>query len=59
MQQAEDRAHRIGQKSCVNCHYLVAENTLDEILYRKLESKLSTVGQMIDGQRHKLSAEVI
>lgn len=36
MIQAEDRAHRIGQKSSVNCHYLIGESTLDEMLYRYL-----------------------
>jgi SWI/SNF-related matrix-associated actin-dependent regulator 1 of chromatin subfamily A len=59
MQQAEDRAHRIGQRSCVNCHYLVGENTLDEILYMKMDRKLGTVGQMIDGCKQKLSAEEV
>jgi SWI/SNF-related matrix-associated actin-dependent regulator 1 of chromatin subfamily A len=29
MIQAEDRAHRVGQKDSVNCHYLIGENTLD------------------------------
>lgn len=29
MLQAEDRAHRVGQKDSVNCHYLIGENTLD------------------------------
>ena len=37
MIQAEDRAHRIGQENnCVNIHYLFASDTLDEIIYNKL-----------------------
>lgn len=38
--QAEDRAHRIGQKASVNIHYLIGENTLDNLLLRQLEKKL-------------------
>jgi hypothetical protein len=59
MIQAEDRAHRIGQPSSVNCHYLIGESTLDDILYKKLDYKLNTVGQLIDGQSGKLKADII
>lgn len=31
--QAEDRAHRIGQTSSVNVHYVVAKGTADDFLW--------------------------
>lgn len=37
--QAEDRAHRIGQKQCVNAYYFLAKGTIDEIIYDLLEEK--------------------
>ncbi len=45
MLQAEDRAHRIGQRSSVNIHYLVAKGTIDEEIWRMIGNKLGVLGQ--------------
>ena len=37
--QAESRAHRIGQKDSVNCYYLLGRRTIDQKLYRIIEEK--------------------
>lgn len=37
--QAESRAHRIGQKDSVNCYYLLGRKTIDQKLYRIIEEK--------------------
>ncbi|KAM0671609.1 SWI/SNF- matrix-associated actin-dependent regulator of chromatin subfamily A-like protein 1 [Ordospora colligata] len=41
--QAEDRIHRIGQKSNVDVVYLVAKGTVDEYVWPKLLSKLNVL----------------
>lgn len=41
--QAEDRIHRIGQRSSVDIIYLVARGTVDEYVWPKLLSKLSVL----------------
>ncbi|CAE7588107.1 ZRANB3 [Symbiodinium natans] len=50
MQQAEDRAHRIGQRDCVSVHYLIAKGTLDDMLYRTLEKKTVSTTSILNGQ---------
>lgn len=57
MIQAEDRAHRIGQKNAVNCHYLIGDNTLDDMLYRFLDKKINNVSSFVDGKGEKLTME--
>lgn len=37
--QAEDRAHRNGQKNAVNCVYLLGDGTIDEYLYNLIQTK--------------------
>ncbi|CAE8672392.1 unnamed protein product, partial [Polarella glacialis] len=56
MMQAEDRAHRIGQRDCVTVQYLVARGTLDETLYRTLEKKSLSVNGILNGCRTGLDA---
>lgn len=38
-EQAEDRAHRIGQKDSVNCYYLLGKNTIDEDSWEIIQTK--------------------
>lgn len=52
--QAEDRAHRIGQVSSVNVCYLLANDTVDDIIWDVVQSKLDNLGQMLDGQEKSL-----
>ncbi|XP_052190186.1 uncharacterized protein LOC127799931 isoform X2 [Diospyros lotus] len=54
MIQAEDRAHRIGQVSSVNIYYLLANDTVDDIIWDVIQSKLENLGQMLDGQENSL-----
>lgn len=37
--QAEDRAHRNGQKNAVNCVYLLGDGTIDEYMYNLIQTK--------------------
>ena len=38
-QQAEDRAHRNGQKNAVSCVYLLGKDTIDEYMYDLIQTK--------------------
>ena len=49
--QGEDRAHRIGQRECVHCQYLVA-GELDTRICRVLEDKARTIGETLGAQQN-------
>lgn len=38
-EQAEDRAHRIGQKDSVNCYYFLGRGTIDEDVWELIQAK--------------------
>uniref|UniRef100_A0A915LVK7 SWI/SNF-related matrix-associated actin-dependent regulator of chromatin subfamily A-like protein 1 n=1 Tax=Meloidogyne javanica TaxID=6303 RepID=A0A915LVK7_MELJA len=44
MIQAEDRAHRVGQRDSVQVQYLIAKNTADVLLWDLVGSKLQVLG---------------
>ena len=50
MDQAEDRAHRIGTKKTVTCIRLIAKDSYDERLWRKVLSKGKMSDALIDMQ---------
>ncbi|KAL8183092.1 UNVERIFIED_CONTAM: hypothetical protein K2H54_015519 [Gekko kuhli] len=45
LMQAEDRAHRIGQTSSVDIHYLVAKGTADDYLWPMIQEKIKVLGE--------------
>ncbi|KAL8426033.1 hypothetical protein Efla_001951 [Eimeria flavescens] len=56
--QAEDRSHRIGnQHKSVQIHYLIGENTIDDAVYRMLQSKWGVMTSTLDGKQQQLSIE--
>lgn len=49
-EQAEDRAHRIGQKDAVYIEYLVLTESLDEMVIDVLHQKKEAINRLIEGQ---------
>jgi superfamily II DNA or RNA helicase len=47
--QAEDRAHRIGQRDAVTAWYLLAADTIDERMAALIDAKREVVGAVTDG----------
>ena len=54
--QAEDRAHRIGQKDSINVYFLLAKGTLDDELWPMIAKKLAVVGTALNGASVSLNA---
>ena len=50
-QQAEDRAHRIGQEGTVNVYYYVAKDTIEEDIVEILGQKREIIQQIMDGKK--------
>ncbi|XP_019060382.1 DNA annealing helicase and endonuclease ZRANB3 isoform X5 [Fukomys damarensis] len=57
IKQAEDRAHRIGQCTSVNIHYLIANGTLDTFMWGMLNRKAQVTGSTLNGRKEQLQAE--
>uniref|UniRef100_A0A674NLM9 Zinc finger RANBP2-type containing 3 n=1 Tax=Takifugu rubripes TaxID=31033 RepID=A0A674NLM9_TAKRU len=56
IKQAEDRAHRIGQTSSINVHYLIAKGTFDTVMWSMLNRKTVT-GSTLNGRKEYLKAD--
>jgi SWI/SNF-related matrix-associated actin-dependent regulator 1 of chromatin subfamily A len=49
--QAEDRCHRIGQLDTVRAKYLIARNTLDDVLWKLADQKIRSLGEFVEGKK--------
>ncbi len=50
MLQREGRVHRIGQKSIVNIITVISENTIEDRVYKLLQSKKELFDKVIEGK---------
>ena len=57
IEQAEARAHRVGQKDCVFCYYLVMPNSPDDVIFNMLEKKKKDTSAILDGSETGLIAD--
>jgi SWI/SNF-related matrix-associated actin-dependent regulator 1 of chromatin subfamily A len=58
MVQAEDRAHRNGQKNAVNCVYLLGRDTIDEYMYNLIQSK-KDIANVVTGTEEDIAENTI
>ena len=55
LNQAEDRAHRIGQKNSVNIYYMNGRGTVDDQIFELLHNKALVTTDVTDGFRTSLN----
>ncbi|KNC77281.1 hypothetical protein SARC_10248 [Sphaeroforma arctica JP610] len=55
--QAEDRVHRISQNKDVTIQYLHAPNTMDDVMWEKLNKKLGVLGKAGVGNQESTSSK--
>jgi len=53
--QAEDRAHRIGQAGTVNVYYYVIKGTVEDKIIELLTKKRETIAQIIEGKTNRVN----
>jgi len=59
LKQAEDRAHRIGQKNNVQIHRLLAVNTIEEKIMALIDAKKKVVQGVLDGIVDRSSSGIL
>lgn len=59
MDQAEDRAHRIGQRDTVTATHLIAVGSIDEPVLELINTKRQVAAQAVDGATEVQAAESI
>lgn len=57
--QAEDRAHRIGQRGTVNVYYYVCKGTVEEDIMELLTKKKQIVQEVIDGNKKRIQTKSV
>ena len=58
MVQCEDRASRIGQTKNVNCYYMIAKGTIEEMLTKLIQKKMKTITQVLDGEAAEVDFDI-
>lgn len=56
--QCEDRAHRIGQKSSVTCYYFLGRKTIDEKVYKIIQTK-KNIANAVTGSTENVEENIV
>ena len=57
-EQAEDRAHRNGQKNNVNCYYFLGDKTIDNYMYQVIQNK-KNIANEVTGTTTQIEEDII
>lgn len=57
-EQAEDRAHRNGQKNAVNCYYFLGDDTIDRYMYEVIQTK-KNIANEVTGTTTQIEEDIV